>query len=346
MTFAALDEEGQPLSDPWGKPGKYEVTFTLLQPGQAAERVKASGTTRIWEVQNEKIVGDSHLALTIPKDARPSSNAQAGVVVTVLVKEPDGSVAEEDMVLRPNRDGRLSKVSVTLQANDFSDAEARAYFQASTVLSDLAFQLGLPLRIAHTYVKETETKHVRVGFVRQFGYKGIGNLPTLGSTTKPNPYPALTSIYREALNSESPFYQFLCFCRIIERLKEKLRPGWEKVIVKHNKSLLPTYRKDERFLKEGQGAERFTAEVKGKKFYKVYDDHLRPLRNGIGHVFLEDMEDESSAERSTDEYDFVSRVYVYLPVAHHIAKTMLKNDFGQGGAALIAARLGTHSTGS
>lgn len=79
--------------------------------------------------------------------------------------------------------------------------------------------------------------------------------------------------------------------------------------------------------------------MKGKKFYKVYDDHLRPLRNGIGHVFLEDMKGESSAERSTDEYDFINDIRVYLPAAHHIARTMLQNDFGPQGLGRIAAHL-------
>jgi hypothetical protein len=67
--------------------------------------------------------------------------------------------------------------------------------------------------------------------VRQFGYKGGGNLPEHafldrgpGLEMKGQHYEALTSIYREALNSESPFYQFLCFCRVIQRLKERLRP--------------------------------------------------------------------------------------------------------------------------
>lgn len=133
-TFAFLDKEGNPLPDPQGEPGDYEVTFTLLQPGQVAERVKGSGMVRVWEVQNEKIEGDSHLALTIPKDARPSSNAEIGAVVTVPVHRPDGSADDVNMILEPNRDGRLSKVSVTLQARDFSDAERRAYFEAASFL--------------------------------------------------------------------------------------------------------------------------------------------------------------------------------------------------------------------
>lgn len=332
-TFVGLDKDEQPLGNPQGSPGEYEAQFTLLQPGQVAEKVVSSGITRHWAVQNEKIEGDSHLALTLPKDARPSSNAEARTVI--VVQSNDGM----ELILEPNRDGRLSKVSATLKAENFSDAESRAYYEVSAFLSNLAFELDIPLRIAHTLIKETSTKSVRVGFVRQFGYKGAGNLPEqtlLGRRLerKGQTYEALTSIYREALNSESPFYQFLCFCRVIQRLKELLRPRWQKTIVSYDKSLLPSYLKQERFPKDE--AERFPAELSGKKFSAVYDERLRPLRNGIGHVFLEDFEDSSSMERSTDEHEFINEVYSLLPAAHHIARAMLKNDFASGGLAQCA----------
>src|SRR5215210_2632810 len=173
ITFTYLyEEEERPRTDPLGEPGEYEATFTLLQPGQAAERVKDSGTTRIFEVQNEKIVGDSHLALCMPKDARPSSNAEIGVVVPISVNRPDGSGKDVEIVLHPNGDGRLSKVLVRLEAKNFSEAESQAYFEVSSLLSSLAFELDIPLRIAHTHLKETRSSHVRIGFVRQFGYRG------------------------------------------------------------------------------------------------------------------------------------------------------------------------------
>jgi hypothetical protein len=346
-TFVGVYEDGRYAGDPLGSPGEYEAQFTLLQPGQAAERVVASGTTRIWEVQNEKIEGDSHLALTIPKDARPSSNAEAKTVALITVGRRDGGADEVGLVLEPNREGRLSKVIVTLEAESFSDAENRAYYEASAFLSSIAFELDIPLRIAHTLIKETATKSVRVGFVRQFGYKGAGNLPEhafldrgAGLEMKGRTYEALTSIYREALNSESPFYQFLCFCRVVQRLKEKLRPRWQKAIAGHDRGLMPSYPKCERFPASGEKeAERFPESVAGKKFNLVYDERLRPLRNGIGHVFLEDSGDESSAERSGDEHEFVDEVYALLPAAHHVARTMLKNDFGQGGLAQRALAL-------
>jgi len=352
LTSAFLyEDEDQPRADPLGEPGKYVVTFTLLQPGQAAERLSSSGTNRVFEVQNENIAGDSHLAMCLPKDARPSPNADIGMVTMFRVNRSDSSADDMEITLKPNEHGRLSKVIVELEAQDFSDAERRAHFEASSLLSYLAFELDIPLRIAHTSIKEESSWHVRVGFVRQFGYKGMGNLPNgvvdgwSSMEMKGGAHAALTGIYREALNSDSPFYQFLCFCRVIQRLKERLRPRWEKAILGHDKGMLPTYRKLERFPADGDEAERFPDHVQGKKYYAVYDEHLRPLRNGIGHIFLEDMGDEDSAERSTDEYEFMSEVYVLLPVAHQVARTMLSNDFGQGGLARIAAGLGQKEVG-
>jgi hypothetical protein len=338
-TFVAGYEDGSWAGEPGGSPGEYEAQFTLLQPGQAAEKVVAMGTTRIWAVQNEKIEGDSHLALTVRKDARPSPNADAGLVATVQVRR-EGAEATE-LVLEPNREGRLSKVKVTLEAENFSNAESKAYYEVSAFLSNLAFELDIPLRIAHTLIKEYATKSVRVGFVRQFGYKGAGNLPEhafldqgSGMEMKDRSYQALTSVYREALNSESPFYQFLCFCRVIQRLKERLRPRWQKAIAAHDARLMPSYLRRERFPERGtEEADYFPDAVAGKKFAAVYDERLRPLRNGIGHVFLEDMGDENSIERSTDEHEFVYEVYELLPAAHHMARTMVENDFGQGGLA-------------
>jgi hypothetical protein len=336
--------EYEPRTSLMGEPGEYEVAFTLLQPGQAAEVVKEAGTTLLFEVQNEKIVGDSHLAICMPQDARPAPNADIRPAVTIKV-DRYGS-GEMEMTLMPNDSGRLSKVLVRLDAKSFDDAEKRAYHEASALLSDIAFKLDIPLRIAHTHAKEVETKHVRIGFVRQFGYRGVANLPEYGQSgggfgmeMGNQTYQALIGIYRDGLNSESPFYQFLCFCRIIQRLKEKLRPRWEKIIAGHDKGLLPTYRRHEKLPESSAETNLGPEDVKGKKFYKVYDDHLRPLRNGIGHVFLEDMDDESSTERSTDEYDFINDVRAYLPVAHHIARTMLRNDFGPQGAGRIAANL-------
>lgn len=61
------------------------------------------------------------------------------------MREPVGrDRTTKGTVLRPNDVGRLSKVSVKLNAENFDDAEGWAYFEASSYLSNLAFELDIP----------------------------------------------------------------------------------------------------------------------------------------------------------------------------------------------------------
>lgn len=345
VTFA-YEGDDEPRS-PAGEPGEYKATFTLLPPGQAAEKVTDEHGRQILEVADEKAPGDSHLVLCSSEAARSAEgSAGARLALSVSADRPGSEeTGGTEIKLVSSGSGRASKVFVRTVANDFDDAERRAYFEASSFLSELAFKLDIPLRIAHTHLLEVATGHTKTGFVRQFGYRSLLNLPEFGAggnafaiEMKAGAFPALASIYRDALNSDSPFYQVLCFCRIIQRLVERLRPRWKATFREHGVAL-PLYLKEERLPSEEELAQWVPEPVRGKKFTSVYQDHLRPLRNGIGHVFLEDEEDQDSEERSTDELGFVTEAYHYLPVAHLIARAMLEKDFGPGGLARIASEL-------
>ncbi len=338
------------LGNPMGDPGEYEAIFTLLPPGQAAEKIKNEDTDQIVEIADEKLPGDSHLVLCAPEDVRSPSDTTAQLRVDVGVNRLDSETGITEVTLVPNDSGRVSKVIVRTTAENFDSAESQTYFEAASLLSHLAFKLDIPLRIVHTHIKEVGTGHTRTGYVRQFGYRSVANLPEFAAgrnelvmDIKTGAYPALASIYREALSSDSPFYQFLCFYRIIDRVIKRLRPRWKTTLREHDVAL-PPYLKNEKVPSEGDLAERIPDEVRGKKFTTVYQDYLRPLRDGIGHVFLEDEKDTNSQERSTDELDFITKAYRYLPVAHHIARAMLEKDFCPGGLALFAFELQLRNT--
>lgn len=152
LTQAFLHEDvEEPRTSPFGEPGDYEATFTLLQPGQVAEKVKGSGTTCVWEVQNERIVGDSHLAICMPKDAQPSPNAEVGVAVPISINRPDGSASDMDVVLKPNPAGRLAKVFVGLEADNFDEQKnertLKLLLYSATSLSSSTSPFALPTRI-------------------------------------------------------------------------------------------------------------------------------------------------------------------------------------------------------
>ena len=81
-------------------------------------------------------------------------------------------------------------------------------------------------------------------------------------------------------------------------------------------------------LQPGQAAEK----AKGSGMVRIW-----------AHVFVEESGDKRSAERSTDELGFVNEVYEYVPATHHMARTMLNNDFAATDLAVLALKVAASS---
>lgn len=147
------------------------------------------------------------------------------------------------------------------------------------------------------------------------------------------------SIYREGLNSNSAFYRFLCFYKIIESLIAKRgreaavkksegkdpRKAYEVIPEKQEDLLallhrLYTYRKawDEMGVQQI-----FPKEVLGKKVTAVRDSYLRPLRLGIAHALLE----KGEITVILDKMEYIQQINKWLPLCRIIARWMLLGDF-------------------
>jgi hypothetical protein len=67
----------------------------------------------------------------------------------------------------------------------------------------------------------------------------------------------------------------------------------------------------------------FRSEVLGKKFNKVIDSNLTPLRNDIAHVIIESGE----ITLSSDELLHAQKVGQWLPLTRCMVRHMLRNEF-------------------
>lgn len=131
----------------------------------------------------------------------------------------------------------------------------------------------------------------------------------------------LLDLYREALNTTSPKYQFLCFFAVIElatRIRKKKRAVDS---VDHG-----NHPARERFDEPDWFRKILTSEVQaqviGKKLSYVHEKILRPLRNQIAHALVEENNDESKL--MLDDC-----IYPYLPVAKRLAERLLLSELGQ-----------------
>ena len=147
------------------------------------------------------------------------------------------------------------------------------------------------------------------------------------------------SLYREALNSTSTVYRFLCFYKIIESLyqrRDRLMHEAQQngARLHHPREVIPGEAND--FLPwlnaifsvrhewdDLDLATIFRQEALGKKIRRLYQDELRVVRNSIAHALL----DAGELVASPDDAIPHGEVDKWLPLTKCIVRRLLKNEF-------------------
>jgi hypothetical protein len=187
-------------------------------------------------------------------------------------------------------------------------------------------------------VTELATKAKGLSFVAPFP-------PTLmavrgaGSFNDPE-FEHAVALYREALNSNTPIYRFLCFYKILELSRKRRkrlgikhksslkqpRPG-EQVPLRDQKAMtewLNALFYANRDWDEGIFDQVFITEALGRKLNNLVDNELRPIRDRIAHGILDDG-DFLFLDRQDDR----DRVSHWLPLMRCMARRVMKNDFAE-----------------
>jgi hypothetical protein len=147
------------------------------------------------------------------------------------------------------------------------------------------------------------------------------------------------SLYREGMNSNSGFYRFLCFYKIVEsiplrrgRTNEAAKQAGQQVRRFHE--IIPSNGDELLALLKDLYAWRMQwdtfalsqlvpDEVRGKKIGWVREKYLNPLRVGIAHALLKTGE----VRITLDKLEHIQQVNKWLPLCRILAHMMLRNEF-------------------
>ncbi len=309
-----------------GSSGLYEVTFILHRPGyklQQEHQLSFSSGLR----------GDSHLAISKPAFA-PPGNPDADKIRIVGVTD-DGQF---EFVGLPNEKGYLGKLlTAPFQASDRSHAEEIAYRALASPLSNMSVHLDIPLEIGYRETKELSNGSVSISFVSRH----LEAPMAIHATSNFGPeFRSYAALYREALNTNSPVYQFLCLFKILEAssarrtrlareakranatytVPDEVLPSTSAEIGRWLEGLF--YVRREFDLSTFESA--VPQEVRGQKASEVIESVLKPLRVNIAHALF-----GSSGELplSTDDLTHTHSVTDRLLLTKCLVRRMLKNDF-------------------
>jgi hypothetical protein len=316
------DPKYTPEQNASGKAGFYWVEFTFL-PQPLLYHDSEGQDLR------SDFVGDSHLIISepLPTDVKHKH------IFTV-----NATVHSASYFMYCNNHGRLSHVNFRAFAQDFDQATQAAKDDLNPFLSGWAARFNVPLYVFRIRVLEEATNVVRNIIYHQV-YPLVRIM--LDNMNQAYWFPndiRIFDFYREALNTTSPKYQFLCYYKVIE-LVLSLRAA--RVAEARKKGAVPAQYRDllgeEAWFMPHLSPDLRIAVI-GKKFTAIRDDLLRPLRNKIAHALVE----EDDGSRLDDD-----EVFPYLPIAKLMAERLLAAEaFEQQTGAPMPTPVGSDTIGA
>jgi hypothetical protein len=301
----------------------YQVVFTLDR--------------NVADIQNLSFEsgrpGDSYIKFAKPQEARSDTDVDK---MAIFSSHADATgVHKLEIAGLANPEGRLGKLSVVVPGQSFATAENIAFSQVSPFLSVLAFELDVPVRLAQLDVTQMSTQNVSMNYICPFP----DMVPT-GIEQNNVPYiQSLFSLYREAINSNSPNYQFLCWYKMIEGINGQRAVETAK-LKKELPKQFPERLEDSKLEQRKRFAEIFPVvrasgiadenwdhivpdEVMGWKFNRVREQKLEAIRNKIAHMLSEPSGDLSM---SPDSRENTREVTKWLSLLRFIARVMTVNE--------------------
>lgn len=311
---------------PAGSPGKYRVTFVLSRPGFPIEPEYKYSFAGL-------VIGDSHLAITKPAFTNPHGDFDQ---IRIDGVSPDGHF---EFTGYPNERGFLGKIeSDPFHADSFRDAEQKAYRALVPSLSYWSAELDIPLHVYQIESMENTTGNKQTSLLPAYPAVPWSVMPT---AQLENEFLGCASLYREALNTNSPPYRYLCLYKVIEgilerrgrlaaearRLGQQPRrfhledfPGKKEDFVLWLNAIFSI-----RPLWDDMALEQiFVSGIAGRTFGHVVENFLRPLRVKIAHALSEP---SGELTMSADELLHVREVNRWLPLTKCIVRRMMKNEF-------------------
>lgn len=298
-----------------GDVGKYDLVFVLVRPCFAPKSDR--------EVDFDLAAkGNSHVSISSPRVPNP------GVTEPLKAFHIHSRKDGKDITFKcvPNAEGFMASIETTIKAGSFEEAESVARAALNPYLSTLSATLHVPLYIHQLRLTEQRTKNVRLSHTVPFA-EAPASMAIRGAFK--DEFLWFAALFREALNSNSPLYRFLCIFKVVEGIRIRRAARGHKPI-----EMIPSDPDEFRPWIDGVFPVRpvwddmtyasiFVGEAIGKSFGAVIDQYLRPLRNDIGHLF----DDSANLRLWVDHPSHVARVNYWSALAACIARWMMRDEF-------------------
>jgi hypothetical protein len=151
--------------------------------------------------------------MSAPAEGRPDIAS-----LEIAIADPPMSDPGIRLKAYPNEHGFIGRIETEVEAASFDEAMTAAYGAVSATLSVWSVHLDTPLEIADMGGKDLASGAMQTSIFVPYPERPF----VVSSHGKTSPdFRPYAGFYREALNSNSPPYQFLCLFKILEGVKRR-----------------------------------------------------------------------------------------------------------------------------
>lgn len=286
-----------------------------------------------WEPQSENRVIEASLAdknarrfyitFVLDQPARLHAEDSQVELKAQVVKRIDHEKGFIEVRFEPNEDGRIGRISCRLEAPSFVEAAKIAYNVIAPQLSLWAYGYQSP-QSTYGMTAYDERHQARWICVPQMAAADPFALPE--SVAFDPRFWSILSLYREGMNSRSPYYRFFCFYKMLEAFFEhrELFRQADEIIQKAGLSLKRPRRRVTRDMLVFSLLLRKYPEYEGRTFGWVFERIRSNERLMVAHVFPEHAQAKMV---NLDDYDlyneFASLSNLVSLMAHQIIEDEL-----------------------
>jgi hypothetical protein len=182
--------------------------------------------------------------------------------------------------IKQNSEGELALIEFACSATGFGAARQNFLRAVLPFLDHAAYAIGAPVVIASLRIEDQTNNCITLLYTNPFRKQIVGSAEKLFNEMAP-----VYAMYREALNSHSEFYRFLCYYKILEGLLGPLRTNAMKLAkaqgrkIRAQRAVVPKVAE----LPPEQGM------YVAQPIKKFFDDVLRPrYRNAVAHFMTDE----------------------------------------------------------
>jgi hypothetical protein len=187
---------------------------------------------------------------------------------------------EVEYTVDKNQRGEVAMIRATVNATNIPEANSKFIDNIAPMLDFFAYVANCPVMIQKRFCEDTKNNMVMMSFTPPYPDMTLNS----HQTSIEKELIPIFALFREAKNSNSHYYKFFCYCKIMEGIFTHVRPNRMKQAKSANVALTVTKER----VPDHPELRLYSKEHIGKPIQQLYMDHLQiKYRHALAHFTLD-----------------------------------------------------------